>query len=228
MNYAAIYDRLIDRARTRVLTEYSESHHIIPRCMGGTNKAENRVRLTAEEHFVAHQLLVQMYPENGKIVFALLAMCRNMQGKRPNNKMFGWMRRRVAVEIGRMKKGVPRPRWIMEKMWSISRGSKAPPERKAKMSAAMSGRKHTAEHNAAVSAANMGRKGTMTGRTHSAETKAKMRATALGRKHTPETIARLTEFAANSTQEQRSARAHKAWQTKHMKLVNMEDIFDAR
>ena len=33
MNYEKIYNELIDRAKSRILTDYKEIHHIIPRCM---------------------------------------------------------------------------------------------------------------------------------------------------------------------------------------------------
>ncbi|XAO17074.1 homing endonuclease [Escherichia phage FL23] len=60
MNYEKIYNSLIDRARNRALTGYKERHHIIPKCLGGSNDASNLVDLTPEEHYVAHQLLVKI------------------------------------------------------------------------------------------------------------------------------------------------------------------------
>ena len=63
MNYSAHYDRLIARARSQTLVGYHEQHHVVPKCMGGGNELANLVNLTAEEHYVAHQLLVKMYPE---------------------------------------------------------------------------------------------------------------------------------------------------------------------
>lgn len=57
----------------------------------------------------------------------------------------------------------------------------------------------------------------MRGRQHSEETKQKMRTAATDRKHSAETIAKLTNGAASQTQEQRSARAFKAWETKRAK-----------
>ena len=57
MNYSAIYDSLINRARLRALTSYKEGHHIVPKCMGGTDDKDNLVDLTPEEHYLAHQLL---------------------------------------------------------------------------------------------------------------------------------------------------------------------------
>lgn len=41
--------------------EYGEHHHIMPRSLGGTDKDENIVKLTAREHFICHWLLVKMY-----------------------------------------------------------------------------------------------------------------------------------------------------------------------
>ena len=74
MNYKKIYDQLIMRSKTRKLTEYKERHHIVPKCMNGTNDKENIAELTAREHFIAHKLLCEIYPENNKLRYALWAM----------------------------------------------------------------------------------------------------------------------------------------------------------
>ena len=37
MNYQRIHDAIIDRARNRTLQGYLERHHVIPRCLGGTD-----------------------------------------------------------------------------------------------------------------------------------------------------------------------------------------------
>lgn len=39
---------------------YTEKHHIIPKCMGGPNKKDNIVRLTAKEHFICHWILTKI------------------------------------------------------------------------------------------------------------------------------------------------------------------------
>jgi hypothetical protein len=66
MNHEKIYKQIIERAKNRKLKEYSERHHIIPKCIGGTNDKSNLVRLTAREHFICHKLLTEIYPnENG-------------------------------------------------------------------------------------------------------------------------------------------------------------------
>jgi hypothetical protein len=74
MNYEKIYNQLIDRARTRKLEVYKERHHIIPRCIGGTDDIDNLVELTAREHFIAHKLLCKIYPNIKGIQLAFWAM----------------------------------------------------------------------------------------------------------------------------------------------------------
>lgn len=212
MNYQRIYDQLIARAVGRSINEYTESHHIVPRCMGGSDEGSNLVRLTAEEHFVAHKLLVKIHPNNGKLAFAMLALCMNYNGMRPNNKLFGWVRRSVAEAIRMQKTGRACPPWVAEKIRIANKGKKVPQERREKHSKALKGRPHTPEHNAKV-----GRKGRispMTGRKHSEETKSKMRAAATGRKMKAEDIAKMV---SGKTPEQRKAAALKAWETKRRK-----------
>jgi len=92
MNYQKIYDSLIDKARHRCLESYTEKHHIVPRCMGGSDDADNLVSLTPEEHYLAHQLLVKIYPDNHKLSKAATMMV----AQRPSNKLYGWLRRRHA------------------------------------------------------------------------------------------------------------------------------------
>ena len=93
MDYKKHYDLLIAKGKARDrLSGYVEEHHIIPKCLGGTNEKENLVRLTPEEHYVAHQLLIRLYPNNQRLVYAALMMCRN----RINNKLYGWIRRRYS------------------------------------------------------------------------------------------------------------------------------------
>lgn len=62
MNYKKHYDLLIEKALNRAdLKGYYEVHHIIPKCMGGSNDCSNLVRLTAREHYLAHWLLFEEY-----------------------------------------------------------------------------------------------------------------------------------------------------------------------
>ena len=75
MDYKKIYDQLMDRAKNRIIEGYYENHHIIPRCMGGDDSKENIVKLTAKEHFIAHELLFKEY-RTTKLAHAWFSMLR--------------------------------------------------------------------------------------------------------------------------------------------------------
>lgn len=77
MDYKRVYDAIIDNARAdknNRVNGYYEHHHIVPRCVGGSNDDYNIVPLLPREHFVCHKLLVKIY-NNSKLHFALWAMC---------------------------------------------------------------------------------------------------------------------------------------------------------
>lgn len=144
MNYQRHYDQLIARSRNRHLEGYSERHHVVPRCIGGDDSPENIVRLTPEEHYVAHQLLVKMHPGNHRLVWAASAMAGGSERQSGRqNKLYGWLRRKFAETVGDQTRGIKRS-----------------DEAKAKMAAAKLGKKRgpfTAEHKAKIAAAHIGR-----------------------------------------------------------------------
>ena len=74
MDYEKIHNQLIDRAKNRILEGYKERHHIIPKCMGGTDDKDNLIDLTAREHFIIHKLLYMIYPNNNKLFYAYRMM----------------------------------------------------------------------------------------------------------------------------------------------------------
>lgn len=102
MNYIKHYDKLISRSKNRAHTGYLEKHHIIPVCMGGSNSPDNYAYLTPEEHYIAHLLLVKIYPKNYKLIHAAILMTTGpkdsiLEKHRNNNKMYGWLRRRLSI-----------------------------------------------------------------------------------------------------------------------------------
>ncbi len=115
MDYLSIYNSIIANAksadrRRRKHTDkkyiYYEKHHVIPKCVGGSDDVQNLVLLTAREHFVAHQLLVKIYTSEYKLVFALRRMCSNNNtNHKRNNKEYEWIRKRIAIESSLMQKG---------------------------------------------------------------------------------------------------------------------------
>ncbi len=92
MNYKQIHDSIIGRAKTRVLPKevYTERHHIIPRCMGGSDDKSNLVDLTAKEHFIVHKLLVEIYPTSHELVNAIWCMS-NLNNSMGRNYRVGAM-----------------------------------------------------------------------------------------------------------------------------------------
>ena len=96
MNYLKIYNNIIDRARNRTIEGYCERHHIIPKCLGGSNERSNLVDLTAREHFVAHQLLVKIYPNNRGLLLAVQMMCVSSSGQVRNNKHYAWLKEALS------------------------------------------------------------------------------------------------------------------------------------
>lgn len=74
MNYHKIYYKLVSKDS---MADYTESHHKIPRCLGGSDDSNNLVKLSAREHYIAHCLLERMYRgdiNHAKLVFALNMM----------------------------------------------------------------------------------------------------------------------------------------------------------
>jgi len=99
MNYQKIHDQIIDRAKSRTLPKdiYTESHHILPRCMHGSNDKSNLVDLTAREHYIIHWLLYKIYrnPALGTAWHAL-CMASNSTKLRYTSHTFAYARKANA------------------------------------------------------------------------------------------------------------------------------------
>jgi len=57
--YTKIYYNIINKRRYNLIQD-GEIHHIIPRSMGGSDDADNLIKLTYREHFICHLLLTKM------------------------------------------------------------------------------------------------------------------------------------------------------------------------
>ena len=93
--YQNIYERLILRAQQRELQGYCERHHIIPRCMGGSDDKSNLVKLTPEEHYTAHLLLIKIHPKHKGLHLAIRILCQGSKFTVRNNKKYGWVKKRL-------------------------------------------------------------------------------------------------------------------------------------
>lgn len=107
MQYQKIYTNIVERAKSRQLEGYCEKHHIIPRCLGGTDDKDNLVKLTYREHFLCHKLLCKIYPGNLKLVYAISFMVYSSKKNKRlvNSKDFDYVKRMLAPHMGSWNKG---------------------------------------------------------------------------------------------------------------------------
>lgn len=157
MDYQKVYDSIIARAKTRTLIGYSEKHHIIPRCLGGIDTLDNLVELTAREHYICHRLLVKIYPESKKLIYAYWMMSNMLkQGRdyRISSRAYSEARELFSLQMS----GDNNPNKQEETREKISKtmkekglrppspkGKKRSPEHQEKLAKALRGRKHSEE-----------------------------------------------------------------------------------
>ena len=59
ITYDEFMQNILDnRGRFNCGDKYCERHHMLPKCMGGTDDKNNLIDLFAKEHFEVHRLLV--------------------------------------------------------------------------------------------------------------------------------------------------------------------------
>ena len=95
MNYKKIYDSICERGQTRVLSTkvYTEKHHMIPRCMGGSDDINNITILTAKEHYLCHYILAfKLYPNHHGLIKAIDMMMRGKNKYIPTSKTFKFIK----------------------------------------------------------------------------------------------------------------------------------------
>ena len=170
MNYMDHYNKLIDKARNRPPPEgYYERHHVIPKALGGSNKKENLVSLTAREHFVAHLLLAKIH---GGTMWVAVYMMRGLQNN--TGRKYEWVKKRQSES--------------MKGEGNSFYGKSHTPESLAKMT--RYGYKHSEETKKHFSESRRGSNNGMYGRTQSPETRAKIAAKKQGLKMSEEIRAR--------------------------------------
>lgn len=180
MNYELTYNKIIERSKDRKLTGYKESHHIIPKCMNGSNDIENLVELTAREHYICHKLLHKMYPENDKLLYAYHRISMSKQ-QFISSKEYEYLRIEHANRISNHKKdlvGFHTP----EGLKRISESSR---KRNSGENHPMYGRKHTKKSKEMMSENSKGR-------LHSDETKKTLSKKLKGLKRSEETKRKIS------------------------------------
>ena len=83
-SYQEYIDRILkSRPNVKDQTIYQELHHIVPRCLNGSNEKSNLIYLYGQEHYYAHKLLAIENPDNKDLQYAWWNMCQcSKAGKR--------------------------------------------------------------------------------------------------------------------------------------------------
>jgi hypothetical protein len=129
--YKKIYDAIIEKRKRNPIIGYSEKHHIIPKCLGGTDSKENIIRLTAREHYLCHYLLTKIYKPNTinyyKMVNAFLMMIASPTNKqkRYTSRLYEYNKTKYSDYKKKSMSGVDNHQygkiWICNKTEKINR-----------------------------------------------------------------------------------------------------------
>ena len=88
---------------------YTETHHIIPKSLGGTNDETNLVKLSAREHFLCHWLLVKMTSGSSqiKMSFAFNSFRRSSKNQQRSltSRQYSIVRKVVSTARSRFLQG---------------------------------------------------------------------------------------------------------------------------
>jgi hypothetical protein len=124
-----MYNNIINRAKSRILDEYTEKHHIIPKSLGGNNSKTNIVRLTAREHFICHMLLVKMTNDRSRYQMMKAADMMRIKNKsqnryKINSRTYEILKRNASIAMSQLTKGKPKHTESSKKLLSESRKGK--------------------------------------------------------------------------------------------------------
>jgi predicted outer membrane protein len=161
MNYQQIYQNLIEYRKQNIPSGYTEKHHIIPKCLGGTNEKENIVKLTTREHFVVHQILAKIYKTKG-LIYAAYSMSNS---KTYGSKKYAWLKE--------LRSNIPTSKETRKKISESIMNHKVSLETRNKMS--KSKQNMTKETKKKMSESKTGDKNYFYNKHHSDESKIKMR-----------------------------------------------------
>lgn len=170
--YSRIYFSIIERAKSRKLETYTESHHIIPKSLGGSNDKSNLVDLTAREHFICHRLLTRMTTgvAKQKMTFAAWALTMRNQYKE-----------KIKISSRTYE-------FLKEERAKVLRGKPLLEEARQKLIKANTGKPCSDEKREKIRKSNTGKK-------QSEETKRKRALARTGFRNTPETIEKMRKSA---------------------------------
>ena len=141
--------------RNKSKEEYFENHHIIPTALGGNNSKNNKILLTAREHFICHLLLVKMTEGNDryKMQWALHKMTFSKVGNRTFYAHQFNLARKYYIEcVSR-----PKSEEHKQKISAGNKGKQKSDEHKKNLSLANKGKVLSEKHKNKISEKNKGR-----------------------------------------------------------------------
>jgi hypothetical protein len=153
--YEKWYNQITSRGQTRVTDQRTESHHIIPKCLGGSNDSDNLTNVTLREHFICHWLLTKIHQgkHRHQMLKALWMMrAENQNQTRYNSKItsrvYAKLKEEYSVLQSQRVSGENNPMWgktHSEKARALIKqkntGKKLTEEQIAKQVVAQTGRK---------------------------------------------------------------------------------------
>jgi hypothetical protein len=147
---------------------YTESHHIIPKSMGGSNSKDNLVRVPARVHFLLHWMLYRIYKTRPMVNAWNKMRQSSTKHIRYTSKSFAYIRTAIV-------------------------NCPVTESTRAKMSAAGKGRKLSESAKINMSNSKKGALNPFFGKTFSTESLEKISASSLGRTHTKLTKQKISD-----------------------------------
>lgn len=134
--YFTIITNATTQCRTKGGDVYYESHHIIPKSMGGNNTKHNLALLTAQEHFRCHQLLVDMVtgPHQHKMYRAWFRMVHGNRHQRTvpvDAEEYEKIRRQISQHMSQKFKGITIPDERKQRISNSKQGTMTDSHRQA-------------------------------------------------------------------------------------------------
>lgn len=188
--YSKWYYTLIQRAASRIQdnSTYYETHHIVPKSLGGDDSRENLVCLTAKEHFVCHLLLTKMV--DGRPMYQMIKALHMMTiSSRHQNRITGSKYQILKIKAAQahsiLTKGRPKHSPETRLRMSLAAKGRPGPNLGKKLTPEQSQRRSEQIRKAFADGS----------RSVSEETKAKISKSNTGQKRTNETKIKMSESA---------------------------------
>lgn len=155
--YSKCYYKIIENRKNNPFDGYVEKHHIIPKSLGGSNKKENIVALTAREHFICHRLLVKMTVGRDKMKMSYAIRClinrknKHQQRYKISSRMYASIISTTKSSISQFQTGENNPYYGKKHSTEVRDKMRA---KRALQNPPLLGKKHSAETKEKIRMAN--------------------------------------------------------------------------